>query len=107
MPFSPRAFLFKKFIISLLIFSVKIIGLILSTLYSIIISILILLRSTVLALGKNLTIKISAFTVLLSVKGSLINLLKFSRWGSAFTILAFLLHFNKSKVLYYRVLIGL
>jgi len=71
------------------------VGLILSALYFIVASGLILLRSAVPVLGKNLVIRMFAFIVLLSVKGSLIDLLRSSRWGSAFTILAFLLHFNR------------
>jgi len=38
------------------------------------------LRSTVPVLGKNLAAKISAFVILLSVKGSSVDLLRFSRW---------------------------
>jgi len=95
MPSSPKAFLFRRLIISLLISSIKIIGLILSVLYSVITSILVSLRSAVPVLGKNLAIRISAFIVLLFVKGSLIDLLRSSKWGSAFTTLAFLLYFNK------------
>jgi len=79
MPFSPRALLFRRLLISLLISSIKIVGLILSALYSIIASILISLRSTILVLGKNLAIRISTFIVLLSIKGSLIDLLRSSR----------------------------
>ena len=79
MPFDLRAFLFKKLLISLLIFSIKIIGLILSTLYFIIVSVLILLRSTILVIEKNLTVKILAFMVLLFIKGFLIDFLKPSK----------------------------
>jgi len=86
---------FRRLLISLLISSVEIIGLILSTLYSIVASVLISLRFAILVLGKNLAARISAFIVLLSVKGSLIDLLRSSKWGSAFATLAFLLHFNK------------
>jgi len=71
------------------------VGLILSALCSIIASSLILLRSAVPVLGKNLVIRMSAFMVLLSVKGSLIDLLRSSKWGSAFATLAFLLYFNR------------
>jgi len=74
MPFNFKAFLFKKLLINLQIFSIKIIKLILNTLYSIIIS--ILLKSTIPILRKNLAIKILIFIVLLSVKGSLINFLR-------------------------------
>jgi len=95
MPSSPRAFPFKRLIISLLISSIKIIGLILSVLYSVIASILVSLRSAIPVLGKNLTIKMSAFVVLLSIKGSLMDLLRSGKWGSAFTTLTFLLYFNK------------
>ena len=79
MPFSSKAFLFKKLLISLLIFSIKIIGLILNTLYSIIASILILLKFTIFVLGKNLVVKISVFIILLFIKGVLIDLLKSSK----------------------------
>jgi len=95
MPSSPKAFLFRRLLISLLIFSIKIIGLILNALYSIVASILISLRFTILVLRKNLTVRISAFIVLLFIKGSLIDLLRSSKWGSAFAILAFLFYFNK------------
>jgi len=77
MPFSPKAFLFRRLIISLLISSIKIVGLILSIFCSLIVS--ILLRSTILVLGKNLAIKILAFIILLFIKGSLVDLLRFSR----------------------------
>jgi len=77
MPFSPRAFPFKKLLISLLISSVKTVGLILSIFCSLIVS--ILLRSAILVLEKNLAIRILAFIILLSVKGSLVNLLRSSR----------------------------
>jgi len=95
MPSSPRAFPLGRLLISLPISSVKIIGLIMSALCSIVASILILLRSAILVLGKNLAVRISAFIVFLSIKGSLMDLLRSGRWGSAFTILAFLLHFNR------------
>jgi len=78
-PSGPRALLFRRLLISLLISSIKIVGLILSALYSIIASSSILLRSAVPVLGKNLVIKMSTFMVLLSVKGSLIDLLRSSR----------------------------
>ena len=91
----PRAFLFRSLLISLLISSIKIIGLILSVPYSIISFILILLRSAALVLGKKLAARILAFVELLSIRGSLIDLLRSSRWGSAFIILTFLLYFNK------------
>jgi len=74
---SPRAFLFRRLLISLLISSIKIIGLILSTFYSLIIS--ISLRSAIPVLGKNLAIRILAFIILLSVKGSLVDLLRSSK----------------------------
>jgi len=48
----------------------------LSTLYFIVVSILILLRSAILVLEKNLAIRISAFIILLFIKGSLIDLLR-------------------------------
>jgi len=73
---SLKTLLFKRLLISLLISSIKIIGLILSTLYSVIASILILLKSTILVLRKNLAIKISTFIILLFIKGSLINFLR-------------------------------
>ena len=76
---SPRAFLFRRLLISLLISSIKIVGLILSALYSINASILILLRSTTLVLGKKLATRMSAFIELLSIRGSLIDLLRSSR----------------------------
>jgi len=79
MPFGFKAFLFKRLLINLLISSIKIIGLILSTLYSIVAFILILLKSTILVLRKNLAIKMLAFMILLFIKGSLINLLRSSR----------------------------
>ena len=78
-PSGLRAFLFKRLLISLLISFIKIIGLILSTLYSIIASILILLRSAALVLGKKLATRISAFTELLPIRGSLIDLLRSSK----------------------------
>jgi len=71
-----KALLFRRLLISLLISFIKIIGLILSALYSIIAFILILLKSTIPILRKNLAIKISTFIVLLFIKGFLINLLK-------------------------------
>jgi len=71
---SPKAFLFKRLLINLLIFFAKIIGLILNTLYFIVVS--ILLRSAIPVFRKNLTIKISTFIILLFVKRSLINLLR-------------------------------
>jgi len=74
-----KAFLFKKLLISLLISFIKIIGLILSALYFIIASILILLKFIILVLGKNLAVKIFTFIILLSIKEFLINLLRFSR----------------------------
>jgi len=74
---SPKAFLFKRLLISLLISSIKIVGLILNTFCSLIVS--ILLRFAVPVLGKNLAVKISAFIILLSVKGSLVDLLRSSR----------------------------
>jgi len=76
---SPKAFLFRRLLINLLIFSTKIIGLILNTLWFVIASILILLKSIILVLGKNLAIRMSAFIVLLSIKGSLIDLLRSSK----------------------------
>jgi len=54
-------------------------GLILSTLCSIIASVSILLRSIILVLGKNLAIRMSAFIVLLFIKGSLVDLLRSSK----------------------------
>jgi len=74
---SLRAFLFRRLLISLPISSIKIVGLILSIFCSLIIS--ILLRSAILVLKKNLAIRILAFIILLSIKGSLINLLRSSR----------------------------
>jgi len=102
MPSGPGAFPFKKLLISLLISSIKIIGLILSAFYSIIVFILMSLRSAIPVLGKNLAAKMSAFVVLLSVKGSSVDLLKSGKWGSAFTTLTFLFHFNRiqSPLLY-------
>jgi len=73
----PKAFLFRKLLISLLISFVKIVGLILSTFCSFIVS--MSLRSAILVLGKNLAVRISAFIILLSVKGSLVDLLRSSR----------------------------
>jgi len=77
MPFSPKTFLFKKLLINLLIFSTKIVGLILNTLYSIIV--FILLKSAIPIFGKNLAVKISTFIVLLFIKESLIDLLRFNK----------------------------
>ena len=74
-----KAFLFGRFLISLLIFSIKTIGLILSIFYSVIASILILLRSAAPVLGKKLAARISAFAELLPIRGSLIDLLRSSR----------------------------
>ena len=76
---SPRAFPFRRLLISLLISSIKIVGLILSVLCSINASILVLLRSTAPVLGKKLAARILAFLELLSVRGSLIDLLRSSR----------------------------
>jgi len=70
-------FLFKRLLIGLLIFSIKIIGLILNTLCFIIVS--ILLKSAILIFRKNLAIKILIFIILLSIKKSLINLLRFNK----------------------------
>jgi len=95
MPFGFKALLFKSLLINLLISFIKIIGLILNTLYSIVTSILILLKSVVLVLEKNLAIKMSIYIVLLFIKRFLINLLRSSKWGSAFTTFIFLFHFNK------------
>jgi len=83
-PFSPKTFLFKRLLISLLISFIKIIGLVLNTLYSIIAfililpksTILILPKSTILILEKNLAIKMLVFIVLLFIKGFLINFLR-------------------------------
>jgi len=55
---------------------------------------IILLKSIILVLEKNLTAKILIFIILLFIKRSLINLLRSSKWGSTFTILIFLLYFN-------------
>jgi len=74
---SPKAFPFRRLLISLLISSVEIVGLILNIFCSFIVS--ISLRSTILVLGKNLAIRILAFIILLSVKGFLVNLLRSSR----------------------------
>jgi len=71
-----KAFPFKRLLINLLISSIKIIKLILSAPWFIIISILILLKFIILVLEKNLAIKISAFIILLFIKKSLINLLR-------------------------------
>jgi len=73
MLFSPKALLFKRLLINLLIFSIKIMGLILNAF------ILILLKFTILILEKNLVVKISIFIVLLFIKKSLINLLRFNK----------------------------
>jgi len=70
-------------------------GLILNTLYFIIVS--ILLKSTIFIFGKNLTIKISIFMVLLSVKKFLIDLLRSNKWKSAFAILIFYSILIKTK----------
>ena len=78
-PFSPKAFLFKRLLISLLISSIEIIGLILSAFCSVIASVLISLKSAVLVLGKNLAVRISAFIMLLFIRGSLMDLLRSSR----------------------------
>jgi len=72
-----KAFLFKRLLINLLIFSAEIIGLILSTLYFIIVS--ILLRFIIPIFGGNLAIKILIFVVLLSIKGSSVALLRFNK----------------------------
>ena len=77
-PFSPKAFSFRRLLISLLISFFEIIGLILNTFYSIIAFILILLKSIILVLEKNFTTKMSIFIVLLFIKGSLIDLLRFN-----------------------------
>jgi len=77
MPFSFKAFPFKRLLINLPIFSTKIIGLILNTLNFIIV--FILLKFTIFIFGKNLTTKILIFIVLLSIKGSLINFLRSSK----------------------------
>ena len=74
MLFNFKTFLFKRLLINLLIFFIKIIGLILSTPYFIIVS--ILLKFIILILRKNLVIKILAFIILLFIKGFLINFLK-------------------------------
>jgi len=74
---SLKAFLFKRLLINLLISSIKMVGLILSIFCSLIIS--MSLRSAILVLGKNLAIRISAFIILLSIKGFLIDLLRSSR----------------------------
>jgi len=79
MLFGLKAFPFKKLLINLLIFSAKIIKLILNTLWFIIASILILLKFIILILGKNLATKMSIFIILLFIKGSLINFLRSSR----------------------------
>jgi len=77
MPSSLKTFLFGRLLISLLIFSAKIIGLILNTLCSIVVS--ILLKSIIPVFKKNLAIKISIFMVLLSIKGFLIDFLRSSK----------------------------
>jgi len=74
---SLKAFLFKRLLINLLISSIEIVGLILSIFYSFIVS--ILLKSTILVLGKNLAARISAFIILLSIKESLVDLLRSSK----------------------------
>jgi len=79
MLFSFKALLFKTLLINLLISFFDIIGLILSALYSIIIFILTLLKFTILVFKKNLAIKISTFIVLLLIKGSLIDFLRFNK----------------------------
>jgi len=79
MLFSLKALPFRRLLISLLISFIKIIGLILSALCSVIASILISLKSAILVLGKNLAVKISAFIILLFIRGSLIDLLKSNR----------------------------
>jgi len=76
MPSGPKAFPFKRLLINLLISFIEIIELILNTFYFIVAFIIILLRFTILVLGKNLTINMLAFTMLLSIKGSLIDFLK-------------------------------
>jgi len=77
MLFSFKTFLFKRLLINLLIFSIKIIKLILNTLYFVIVS--ILLKSAIPILGENLAIRISTFIILLSTKRSLIVLLRSSK----------------------------
>jgi len=79
MLFNFKNFLYRKLLISLLISSIKIIKLILNTLCFIVTSITILLKSIILVLGKNLTIKILAFIVLLSIKESLVDFLRSSK----------------------------
>jgi len=79
MLFSFKTFPFKRLLINLLISSIKIVGLILNTLYFIITSIIILLKFTILVLGKNLAIKILVFIILLFIKVFLINLLRSSK----------------------------
>jgi len=76
---SPKALLFKRLLISLLISSFNIIEVILNTLYSVITSILILLKFNISIFRKNLAIKISAFIILLFIKGFLVNLLRFNK----------------------------
>ena len=56
--FGPKAFLFKRPLISLLISSFKTIGLILNTLCFVVASISILLKSIIPILGKNFAVKI-------------------------------------------------
>jgi len=65
MPFGLKALLFKRLLINLLIFSFNIIKLILSTFYSIVASIFIILKSIISVFKKNLTIKIFIFIILL------------------------------------------
>jgi len=79
MPFSPKTLPFKKLLISLLISSFNIKKLILNALYSIITSILILLKFAILVFKKNLAAKISIFIILLLIKGFLIDLLRFNK----------------------------
>ena len=74
--FNPKAFLFKRLLINLLISSVKIIGLILSAFYFIVASITILLKFIILVLGKNLFVKVLGFIMLLFIKEPLIDFLR-------------------------------
>jgi len=69
-----KTFPFKRLLINLPIFSAEIIGLILNTLCSIIIC--ISLKSTIPIFEKNLATKMLTFIVLLSIKGSLVDLLR-------------------------------
>jgi len=78
-PSSLKAFRFERFLINLLIFFIKILRLISSTLWSIITSIMILLKSIIPVLGKNLATRILAFIILSPIKGSLVDLLRFSK----------------------------